>query len=961
MTAEPQPPPGPGPIGQTLQRARLRAAQVLRLEDCWPILLPALAATGGFAVLALLLLPQRLPFWLHLPLVLLLAGFVASRVWQAVRRTAPASGTVIDRRIEQRSGLLHRPLQTLLDRPAGAAPDAVQRAVWQAHRERAQASLHRLRAGPPRLGLRDHYAGRLSLALLPALLLAGIVAGTAVPERLASGFLPGLFEPPGPMPWMQAWITPPDYARTAPVFLTDPHGETTMPFGSLLQVSLTGLHGAPQLASRDLDPDHPSSGGAPGFTRLAEGSWSLSRTLDGSIGLSLRGNGRALADWTIRIAPLPATLVAWDGMPGAATGSGEPWRTRLPWRVGHPYGLNALVAEVRLADPGRASDAPPMPPLQVAIPLEPGTRQAHGVAVPDLSADPRAGEAVIARLVASDVTGHVTPGPEARFTLPARPFRNPLARAVLDVRRRVALGREGRSDGANDLQALAEAPGPFASDTGMALNFASLAALLREDDVANAPAIDEATGRLWELALALEDGLHNDRPGARAAADVRAARSSVAEQLERMRQLGDKGQFDKEQSELERRIQALSQAIARRMQALAEQARREHTTLPPMPDARMLSGADLGKMMQQMRDAAAHGHPQDAMRQLAQMQSMLDRMRAATPQDLQSLQEQAEAQRQAHEQTEALQDLVRRQSGLLDQTQSRRNARDKEARDQSQSAGMDPQAEELLRRLGIPQAGDQAAGDQAGDAEGGQPPGLPTEEAPGQAGGEAANQPPDAPPSDGSTDAPENFAPNPANSPAQRARDQAARAAADQARGAQQRQDARVQHSLGRALDELGQEFKALSGAQPGGFDDARRAMGSARAALSAGHDQLAQDAQQQALADLQKGARQMQQALASGQGGAPMLMPGMSGGSGGAQPGEQGQDEADGEGSGSRDPLGRPVAGGPHADDGDTHVPDKAEQMRAREIEQELRRRDTDRTRTPDELHYLDRLLKPF
>ncbi|MDT8871288.1 DUF4175 family protein [Komagataeibacter rhaeticus] len=46
---------------------------------------------------------------------------------------------------------------------------------------------------------------------------------------------------------------------------------------------------------------------------------------------------------------------------------------------------------------------------------------------------------------------------------------------------------------------------------------------------------------------------------------------------------------------------------------------------------------------------------------------------------------------------------------------------------------------------------------------------------------------------------------------------------------------------------------------------------------------------------------------------------------------------------------------------DNDTHVPDKASRERAREIEQELRRRDADRTRPPEELEYLDRLLRAF
>ena len=905
-----------------LSHARERTARLLRLEQALPILLPALAALLGFALLALLALPQRLPIWLQAGLVLLLAAFVVSWLWTGLRRIAPASADAVDRRIEQRSGLRHRPLQTLTDKPAGQFPDPVQQAVWQAHRARTASGLGRLRTGAPRFHPWRHLSGRLVLLILPALLLAAIVAGPAAIGRLASGFLPGWFEPPGPLPWMQAWITPPDYARAAPVFLTDPHGETTVPFGSVLQVNLTGIHGRPLLTTRALgSPDaHPTA--ASKFQRLAEGSWSLTRTLGGDTGLSLLGNGRALADWTIKVIPLPATLVAWDGKPGA---SAEPWRTRLPWRVGHPYGLNSLVAEIRLAAPPAAA-APQIPVLRIPIAIEPGTRAAHGVALPDLSADPRAGEAVIGRLVATDVAGHATQGPDARFTLPARPFRNPLARAVLDTRKRLALGRESRMDAAADLQALGEAPGQFASDTGLFLNLASIGSLLRDEDVADGPAIDEATGRLWDLALGLEDGLHNDRQGARANAEVRAARDAVSAQLERMRQLGDKGQSAKEQSELEKRIGALSAAIARRMQALAEQARRNHMLLPPMPDAKMLRGDDLARMMQQMRDEAAHGHAQDAMQRLAQMQSMLDRMRAATPQDLQAARQQAEAQQQVREQAEGLRDLVRRQSALLDQTAARRRALDKERRAQNQAPGIDPQTAELLRRLGIPPSEVTAPG--SGDE-------IP----------------------------PNPAAQSDADAQAHAGREQPAPDAAEQAREKQRQADARVQHGLARALDELGQEFKALSGAQPGGFDEGKRAMARAQQALAGGHDQPAQDAQQQALAALQKGASQMQQALASGSGGASVLMPGLSDGSGGSEPGDEGQqDAADGQDhDGPRDPLGRSVASGPHSDDGDTHVPDKAEQMRARDIEQELRRRDTDRTRPADELNYLDRLLKPF
>ncbi len=80
-----------------------------------------------------------------------------------------------------------------------------------------------------------------------------------------------------------------------------------------------------------------------------------------------------------------------------------------------------------------------------------------------------------------------------------------------------------------------------------------------------------------------------------------------------------------------------------------------------------------------------------------------------------------------------------------------------------------------------------------------------------------------------------------------------------------------------------------------------------------------------------------------------------------GNEPGDQ--DPGEQEEPGGRDPLGRHLAAGHSGmDDGDeTHLPDQAAPARSREIEQELRRRDSDRTRPQPELDYLDRLLKPF
>jgi len=90
---------------------------------------------------------------------------------------------------------------------------------------------------------------------------------------------------------------------------------------------------------------------------------------------------------------------------------------------------------------------------------------------------------------------------------------------------------------------------------------------------------------------------------------------------------------------------------------------------------------------------------------------------------------------------------------------------------------------------------------------------------------------------------------------------------------------------------------------------------------------------------------------------------------------GEPGDDFAEGDGEGGenegqeqqmgegRDPLGRrsrETAG--NAENGsDTRVPEEAEMLRTRRIQEELRKRGGERGRPAEELDYIDRLLRRF
>jgi hypothetical protein len=150
--------------------------------------------------------------------------------------------------------------------------------------------------------------------------------------------------------------------------------------------------------------------------------------------------------------------------------------------------------------------------------------------------------------------------------------------------------------------------------------------------------------------------------------------------------------------------------------------------------------------------------------------------------------------------------------------------------------------------------------------------------------------------------------------------------------------------------------------------------MRNAATQLNQGQDDAAGDSQQQAIAALQKGNKEMGQAMAKmGQ------QPGQAGEDGDQdgpdsalgmmmQNGQSGDDQGSGTLPGSsdpsdpngRDPLGR-YNQGSAADNADVAVPEQREHQRTQAIQDELRRRGADQERPRQELDYINRLLKQF
>ncbi len=197
-------------LGDRLAGRRAQARRVLWIERVWPALWPAIAIVGAWVAVALFDVPSLLPTWWHLIVLAALATAIGGATWHGLRRVQRPTDAEVDRRLELASGVKHRPLVVLEDRPATVDPATAR--LWTAHKERAAAQVAQLRAGWPHPGIpqRDVRATRAALAVV---LVAGlVVAGAEAPGRVLRSVWPGLPEgTAAPAPQLQVWLTPPTY------------------------------------------------------------------------------------------------------------------------------------------------------------------------------------------------------------------------------------------------------------------------------------------------------------------------------------------------------------------------------------------------------------------------------------------------------------------------------------------------------------------------------------------------------------------------------------------------------------------------------------------------------------------------------------------------------------------------------------------------------------------------------
>jgi uncharacterized protein (TIGR02302 family) len=637
---------GPDRLLRRLAGQRALARLALLFERVWPALWPPLGVIGVFLCVALLDLPRLLPPMLHL--VLLVGTFVAVimllvRGWRGL--TTPDNAAA-DRRLEVASGLRHRPLSVLTDRPAGHDPAADP--LWRAHVERAIRQIRRLHVGLPRPGLARRDPRALRGGLLVALVAAFVIAGPDAPDRIAEALSPSLPRAPAaPGTELQAWITPPAYTHLAPIFLHTDANSVTAPAGSHLTIDVTGSTTVPTLAL---------NGHATPFHALDASSFQADLDLTAGGRLVVHRGGSDMAGWDLTVVADRPPTAAWTEPPGAAA---DGQHVRLPWTVGDDYGVVGLQAELRLRDRLGA------PPLVIAIPLPGGEpKAAHGVSQQDLTANPWAGLPVIGHLIARNSPGLIGDSGPAGFVLPERNFTNPVARALIGARRGLSVHPEDRDSAVGVLDSLLQTPQAFGTDFGAYANLGAIYYLLEFDQ--SDAAIDQTQERMWQLALHMEEGLTDQT-----ARELDEARQAANDALARAQK--DPSQANRD--ELEKRLAELENALQHHMQALLDQLRRSPDEMPFDPNAMRLDSQAMQRLADQAREAAQQGKMDEARQRMAELDRMLQNLQNARTRESADAARNAERRQRGRQQMSVVQDMIARQGGLLDHAQQRANDR----------------------------------------------------------------------------------------------------------------------------------------------------------------------------------------------------------------------------------------------------------------------------------------------
>jgi uncharacterized protein (TIGR02302 family) len=635
----------------------------LLFEQIWPRAWLLIGIAGLFILVSLAGIWPRLPELPH-KVVLGLFGvaFAGALIWLMTARWPSRERAI--RRVEAVSGVRHRPASSYEDTLSHGSDDARTAALWRVHRQRLAESLARLRVGVPAPRTDRHDPFALRALLLLGVFVLTIVVGDSAADRLWSAFR---FSPlsKGAEARLDAWITPPAYTGRPPIMLADgglslarleearPAGAVEVPDRSLLIVRASGA------GMRGLAIEVPTEGAPPQRLEVPA-SDNPAEVLELKLEVRRSGvvraysSGMQIATWTFNVIPDHVPKIAITKPPERSPRGG----LKVFYNVQDDYGIVSAEARIRriAPKPDTSSTAWARPKKEGArLPYErppvlalnlPRSypKQAEGHSLHEIGDHPWAGMKVELTLVARDLAGQVGKSETIEITLPERRFTKPLARAVVEQRRRLVEDSRDRPLVAKAIDALTLEPDGFIEELQVYLGLRSVYWRLQGDDTrANRTSVVE---QLWHVALRIEDGNLSDAERA-----LRAAQDALQKALR-------DGASDEE---IQRLMQELRQALAQYLEQLARQAEGQ----PPLKgldrSMEMMTQQDLEQMLRNLENMARSGNRDMAQQMLNELRDLLDRLQSGRMADQQQ-------SRQFGKMMDEFGDIIGQQQKLLDDT-----------------------------------------------------------------------------------------------------------------------------------------------------------------------------------------------------------------------------------------------------------------------------------------------------
>ena len=595
----------------------------------------------GLLVIAALMLGLHDELTLELVwtgMVVAVLGGLAALVWGLRRFRWPGRAEALDRLDRTLPG---RPITALADTQAIGAADAASQAVWTAHVARMAERAARARAVEPdlRVAARDPYALRYVavLGFAVAVLFGSVLKVASVAEMTPGAGAADLAAGPS---W-EGWVEPPAYTGKPSLYLNDiPPGPLTVPQASRVTLRLYGDVGALTVAET-------VSGRIGEIPSAADANQSFDIVQGGKIQI----DGPGGAAWQISVTADAPPEISALGEPERGLG-GE---MRQNFGVKDDYGVRSGRAEITLdlasvdRRYGLTPEPEPRDPIVLDLPMTISGDRAEfeEVLIENLAEHPWATLPVKLELFAEDDLGQTGASEPAHVILPGRRFFDPLAGAIIEMRRDLLWNRDNGPRIAQVLRAVSHrADDVFDSETA----YLKLRVVLRRLELFNEYGVSDAQQEeiaqvLWDIALLIEDG------------NLSGALERLREARERLEEAMRNGATDEEIAEL---MRELREAMQEYMRQLAEQQRQDgQEQAQNQQNGQEITGDQLEALLERLQQLMEEGRMDEAMELMERLAEMMENMQVTEGEGQPSPGQQA---------MEGLADTLRQQQDLSDET-----------------------------------------------------------------------------------------------------------------------------------------------------------------------------------------------------------------------------------------------------------------------------------------------------